>query len=240
MLKYPFLIGLLTVSTLASADDTFEQELRQGCAKVKTSANAGKKFYDQKQYQKALEQFQYQATWSSFCLMNQPESSVSLTERDVEIANNNVGLSYSKLGKPLWARAWFLRDAESKSSQFNLKQLPPPKQSATLAGKYVQYAGFGQWNQIELKPLKNVYKIEFNGLYMGLRSLIYGPNMGEFETTMPLKRTQVQYQVDDCKINLKFAFDPKMGHTIRVSETNTMSCGFGHNVSADGIFLKID
>ena len=160
MLKYPFLIGLLTVSTLASADDTFEQELRQDCAKVKTSANSGKKFYDQKQYQKALEQFQYQATWSSFCLMNQPESGVSLTERDVEIANNNVGLSYSKLGKPLWARAWFLRDAESKSSQFNLKQLPPPKQSATLAGKYVQYAGFGQWNQIKVKPLKNVYQIE--------------------------------------------------------------------------------
>jgi len=98
MLKYPFLIGLLTVSTLASADETFEQELRQGCAKVKISANAGKKFYDQKQYQKALEQFQYQATWSSFCLMNQPESGVFLTERDVEIANNNVGLSYSKLG----------------------------------------------------------------------------------------------------------------------------------------------
>ncbi len=76
------------------------RELRQGCAKVKRSANSGKKFYDQKQYQKALEQFQYQATWSSFCLMNQPESGVSLTERDVEIANNNVGLSYSKLGKP--------------------------------------------------------------------------------------------------------------------------------------------
>ena len=54
MLKYPFLIGLLTVSTLASADDTFEQELRQGCAKIKSSASTGKKFYDQKQYQKAL------------------------------------------------------------------------------------------------------------------------------------------------------------------------------------------
>ncbi len=65
------------------------------------------------------------------------------------------------------------------------------------------------------------------------------PNIGEFETTMPLNRTQAQYQVDDCKINLKFAFDPKMGHTIRVSETNNMSCGFGHNVSADGVFLKV-
>jgi hypothetical protein len=50
MPKYPFLIGLLTVSTLAAADDTFEQELRQGCAKIKSSANSGKKFYDQKQY----------------------------------------------------------------------------------------------------------------------------------------------------------------------------------------------
>lgn len=240
MIKYSLLIGLLMLSTFASAENSFEQELRQGCAKIKNSAHAGKKFYDQQQYQKALAQFQYQATWSSFCLMNQPESAVTLTERDIEIANNNVGLSYRKLGQPLWARAWFLLDAQSKSSQFNLKQLPPPKKLATLAGKYVQYAGFGQWNQIEVKPLNNVYHIEFNGLYMGLRSLIYGPNIGEFETTMPLNRTQAQYQVDDCKINLKFAFDPKMGHTIRVSETNNMSCGFGHNVSADGIFLKVD
>lgn len=240
MLKHSLLIGLLTVSTLASADDTFEQELRQGCAKIKSAANSGKKFYDQKQYQKALEKFQYQAAWSSFCLMNQPESSVSLTERDIELANNNVGLSYRKLGKPLWARAWFLRDAESKSSQFNLKQLPLPKKSAGPAGKYVQYAGFGQWQQIEAKPFKNMYQIEFDGLYMGLRSLIYGPNIGEFETAMPLNRTQAQYQADDCKINLEFAFDSKMGHTIHVHETNTMSCGFGHNVSADGVFLKVD
>ncbi len=61
----------------------------------------------------------------------------------------------------------------------------------------------GSGNQIKVKPLKNVYQIEFNGLYMGLRSLIYGPNIGEFETTMPLNRTQAQYQVDDCKIKFK-------------------------------------
>jgi hypothetical protein len=103
----------------------------------------------------------------------------------------------------------------------------------------VQYAGFGQWNQIEVKPLKNVYQIEFNGLYMGLRSLIYGPNIGEFETTMPLNRTQAQYQVDDCKINLKFALSQNGTHH-PCQETNNMSCGFGHNVSADGLFLKVD
>ena len=35
MLKYPFLIGLLTVSTLGSADDTFEQELAKVVPKSK-------------------------------------------------------------------------------------------------------------------------------------------------------------------------------------------------------------
>lgn len=233
-------IGILSLSTLTFADSDFEKELRIGCNQVKSYANNGKKFYDQKQYQKAIEQFKQQAAWSSFCELNRDEAKISFSEHAITTAFNNVGLSYGKLGRPQWARAWFSVYPEAQSSQFNLKQLPAPQKSANLAGKYVRHAGFGQWNTIEVKQAANTYHIEFNGLYMGLRSLIYGPNLGGFNTTMPLNKTRANYSVEDCKIDLKFGFNAKQGQYIQVDETNIISCGFGHNVSAQGTYLKVE
>ena len=240
MYKSLLSIGLLSVSTLTFADSEFEKELRSGCSKVQSYANNGKKFYDQKQYQKAIAQFEQQAAWSSFCAMNVEDGGTAFSERDITRAFNNVGLSYAKLGKPQWARAWFSVFPNAKASQFNLKQLPAPEKPKNLAGKYVRYAGFGQWNTMEVKWASNAYQIEFNGLYMGLRSLIYGPNIGEFSTRMPLNKAQTNYSVEDCKIDLKFQFNAQIGQQIAVNSSNPMSCGFGHNVSADGMYLKVE
>lgn len=46
--------AVLTLSALAvtHAEFSYEQELQQGCNKVKQYASLGKKFYDQKQYKK--------------------------------------------------------------------------------------------------------------------------------------------------------------------------------------------
>ncbi|MFI7963465.1 hypothetical protein ACFMKD_05155, partial [Acinetobacter baumannii] len=177
--------AVLTLSALAvtHAEFSYEQELQQSCNKVKQYASLGKKFYDQKQYKKALENFQNQASWTAFCKANEDETTVKFTDRDIEVANNNVGLAYAKLGQPLWARVWFMLDEKSKSSQFNLKQLPAPKASNDLSGEYVRYSGFGEWDHITVSREKGQYAISYAGLYMGLRSLIYGPNMGEFGTT---------------------------------------------------------
>src|SRR5690606_2233756 len=240
MYKSLFSIGLLILSTLTFADSEFEKELHSGCSQVQNYANNGKKFYDQKQYQKAIEQFTQQAAWSSCCAMNVEDGGTAFSERDITTAFNNVGLSYAKLGNPQWARAWFSVYPKAQSSQFNLKQLPAPEKPKNLAGKYVRYAGFGQWNTMEVKRTSNTYQIEFNGLYMGLRSLIYGPNLGEFSTSMPLNKAQANYSVEDCKIDLKFQFSARNGQQIVVNSSNPMSCGFGHNVSADGMYLKVE
>ena len=240
MYKSLLSIGLLGLSAHTFADSDFEKELRSGCSKVQSYANNGKKFYDQKQYQKAIAQFKQQAAWSSFCAMNVEDGVTAFSERDITTAFNNVGLSYAKLGKPQWARAWFSVFPNTKASQFNLKQLPAPEKPKNFAGKYVRYAGFGQWNTMEVKPVSNAYQIEFNGLYMGLRSLIYGPNMGEFLTPMSLNKAQANYSVEDCKIDLKFQFNAQIGQQIVVNSNNPMSCGFGHNVSADGMYLKVE
>jgi len=240
MYKSLFSIGLLILSTLTFADSEFEKELHSGCSQVQNYANNGKKFYDQKQYQKAIEQFKQQAAWSSFCAMNVEDGGTAFSERDITTAFNNVGLSYAKLGNPQWARAWFSVYPKAQSSQFNLKQLPAPEKPKNLAGKYVRYAGFGEWNTMEVKRTSNAYQIEFNGFYMGLRSLIYGPNLGGFSTRMPLNKIQTNYSVEDCKIDLKFQFSAQSGQQIVVNSSNPMSCGFGHNVSADGMYLKVE
>jgi hypothetical protein len=223
------------------AEDSFEQELQQGCAKVKQYAQAGKKFYDQKQYAKAVKQFEDQAAWAQFCQMNAEESGIQVTDRDIEIANNNVGLSYAKLGKPQWAKVWFLRDKESKTSQYNLKQIAKSQISKDLQGTYVRANGFGQWDYIKISKKQNKYQIAFDGYYFGIRGLIYGPNMGQFETTMPITAKQANYRDEDCQIKLQFANDPNLGQKIEVEQNNgESSCGFGHNVYAGGTFYKVE
>lgn len=223
------------------AEDSFEQELQQGCAKVKQYAQAGKKFYDQKQYAKAVKQFEDQAAWAQFCQMNAEESGIQVTDRDIEIANNNVGLSYAKLGKPQWAKVWFLRDKESKTSQYNLKQIAKSQISKDLQGTYVRANGFGQWDYIKISKKQNKYQIAFDGYYFGIRGLIYGPNMGQFETTMPITAKQANYHYEDCQIKLQFTNDTNNGQKIEVKQNSgEFGCGFGHNVYAGGTFYKVE
>jgi hypothetical protein len=231
---------ILAFSLPVFADSYFKEELRTNCAKVKSYAASGKKFYDQKQYQKALVAFKEQASWSSFCEMNKDESGVSFSEQAISTAFNNVGLTHAKLGQYGWARAWFSVFPDMKSSQFNLQQLPVPTKPTNLAGKYVRQAGFGQWQTITVKRTKNAYEIKFNGLYMGGRSLINGPNIGIFYIDMPLQKAQAVYRVDDCRIDLKFDFNTKLGQHIQVNEINESDCGFGMNVSAEGSYFKVE
>jgi hypothetical protein len=240
MYKLILSISLFTFSSWSFAEMSFEQELKSNCAKVKQHAQLGKKFYDQKQYSKAIDSFKQQAAWSAFCDMHHEDTGIKFSEQAISTAYNNVGLSYAKLGKTEWARAWFSVYPDTKNSQFNLQQLAAPKKSATLAGTYVQHAGFGEWNTITVKRNQNAYKIEFNGFYMGIQSLIYGPNIGEFETQMPFNKNHTEFRLDDCLINLKFGFNAKQGQYIQADTKNMMSCGFGHNVSAYGMFLKVE
>ena len=211
IIKTIFSITVLLIVSHSNAENSFEQELKQGCAKLSQYKQLGQKFYNQKNYKKALEQFQDQAAWTPFCQTNGEDIGLKITDKEVDIANNNVGLTYAKLGKPLWARVWFQLEP-TQSSQFNLKQLPTPKQSNDLSGQYVSFAGFGQWNYITVKKRSGEYHIEFEGLYMGARGLMYGPNTGEFDTTMPFNKKKAKTQ--ECNITLEFGFNAQSGNYI--------------------------
>ena len=73
---------------------------------------------------------------------------------------------------------------------------------------------------------------------MGLRSLIYGPN-SEFDTKMLTNKKQTVYKNEDCRIQLDFKSNAKLGNYIQVKQNEGNSgCGFGHNVYADGNLFK--
>ena len=227
--------------TSSHAELSFEQQLQQGCVKIKSYAVTGQKLYQQQQYKKALEQFNHQAAWTEFCASNANVSGVRIVAKDFEIAQNNVGLSYAKLGQPLWAKVWFQLDPASKISQFNLKQLVLPRISSDLSGQYVNYAGYGAWNSITVRKKNQQYQMQYDGLYMGIRSLIYGPNTGEFKLSMPSNKLQASYIYEDCRIDLKFKSNSKDGQFIEVKQNSRDSfCGFGHNVNAAGIYQKVE
>jgi len=215
--NFSVLALLILLLPLAHADFSIEQEIRGGCNKVKAYGLLGKKYYDQKQYKKAL------------------------SEQDVVIANNNVGLTYAKLGKPLWARAWFLLNPEATSSQFNLSKLPTPKASHSLSGQYIRSNRFGFWDTITVTKNQSYYEISYEGLYFPYRGLISGPNMGEFITYMALDQKKTTYKTEDCKIDLAFNFDKKYGQQILVKQSGiSPDCGFGYNVSSEGTYLKVE
>ncbi|CEI52445.1 hypothetical protein [Acinetobacter bereziniae] len=231
----------LILHTSSYAADYVDPNVKQGCAKLSQYRKLGQKFYDQKNYKKALDQFQKQASWSDFCQsVGQEETGIQVSDNDIDIANNNVGLTYSKLNQPLWARAWF-QIKPTKTSQFNLKKLAVPQANNDFTGEYVSYAGFGEWNRVNVKKRDQKYHIEFTGLWMGPRSLIYGPNIGEFETEMPLQAKKASYRYKNCRIAINFTYSPSLGNFIEVEQlTEQTDCGFGMNVSSTGYYQKVE
>lgn len=221
----------------ANSDATIIQE----CQKLSQYAQHGAQFYQQKNYGKALNAFKDQAAWTHFCSFHDEITHKNISSEQIATAYNNVGLTYAKLGKPHWARAWYEIIPESAKSQHNLKQLPLVKSSRTKTGVYVSYAGQGAWNIIEVKDKKDRDQITFSGLRMGLMGMIYGPNMGEFNIDMPKNTYTAQYRYEDCNIQLRFLPATAQGERIKVTQNQTDStCGFGHGVYADGTYLKVE
>ncbi len=89
---------------------------------MQSYANNGKKFYNQKQYQKAIAQFEQQAAWSSFCAMNVEDGGTAFSQRDITTAFSNVGLRLCQAWKAAMGTRLVLGFIlMPKASQFNLK-----------------------------------------------------------------------------------------------------------------------
>ncbi|WP_459175969.1 tetratricopeptide repeat protein [Ewingella americana] len=221
-----------SLQALAKID---EPDINGDCLKAGIYASAGKVAYQQGQFDKAREVFRDQVAWSEFC--HKPQESIAT-------AYNNIALTYIRQGQYRKAKAWLMLAPENKKSQYNLSQIKPKLDALpaaeSVAGEYWQYAGYGNWNEVSVKAEEAQFRIDFSGMYMGLMSLYYGPNTGEFSVVTAVKEGKAEYrEADDknagggqCVVNLDFAAEQVNLHTIG-------DCGFGMNVQAEGPFVRV-
>ncbi len=153
---------------------------------------------------------------------------------------------YAQQGKKLYDQKQYakaIKQFEDQAAWAHFCKLNADESGITkdLQGTYVRANGFGQWDYIKVSKKQNKYEIDFDGYYFGLRGLIYGPNMGQFDTNMPVTSKQASYRYEDCTIKLQFLNDLQNGQKIEVEQNNGEStCGFGHNVYAGGTFYKVE
>lgn len=238
-----WLTGLFIFSTPIAVThaNSNDAEIIEECQRITQYANQGAKFYQQKNYLQALKMFKQQAARTDFCSYHEDITKKSISLDQIATAYNNVGLSYTKLGQPRWARAWFEILPEAKKSQHNLSKLPAIQPNKDKTGLYVRYSGQAEWNTLEITDNKDHYNIQFYGVRMGIMALLYGPNMGEFQTTMPKNASTATYQYEDCVIKLNFLTPDAKGNRIQVTQNqNESGCGFGFGVYADGNYDKVE
>ena len=235
----------LGLMTYAQAQDEIPDGVKEECAQLQAFTQQGDKWYRAGQYRKAVEAYQKQAGLMSFCLSNMDDGSDDAAKsKRLNIAYNNVGLSHAKLGEYRWARAWYELHADIAPSPFNLQHLPAIKPSRDKRGQYVRYAGQGEWNYLTVRDGNKGYDIDFEGLRMGLMGWLYGPNMGNFGTSMKKNSQTASYHYENngqyqCDINMRFLPANAQGERIEVTQEGDGSCGFGHGVYAGGTYLKI-
>lgn len=80
--------------------------------------------------------------------------------------------------------------------------------------------------------------VELNAAYYGMNAKRYGPNLGTFKETVVLRGDTAVVKPkggeESCEITMKF-----MQNKVIVSQKgNDVECGFGANVTADGVYVR--
>lgn len=245
LIKINLLILLSTLSHFSHATD-LKQQIAD-CKKISSYAQAGQKAYNAGHYTQARAFFEDQAAWSHSCqVLFQDEQGFSISDSVVATADNNVALTYIKQKDYLKARAWLMINPDDKKSQYNLNliknelaQLATPK---SPVGEYWRYAGNGAWNVLGVSQKGKQYEISYAGLYMGIMSMYYGPNMGQFTTLSPIKNGIAVWKEsadngiptgNGCTVVMNFK-----ANSVSLKTTQG-ECGFGHNVRAGGEYLRV-
>lgn len=217
-------------------------ETHSACLKLPQYQQAGQRAYMQKRYAAAVKAYTEQAAWSDYCRIMAEDSPIRVNERMQQIAYNNVGLSYAKWGKPLWALAWYQITPNSNTTQFNRIRLLPLKAVQPITGHYVQYAGQGAWNRLVIKAHKGQYAIEWIGLNMKTNGLMMGPNIGEIQFRAAQSLRQLQYREGNCKIDMTLGEKTALGQrrVVMKSTGDLSDCGFGNGVVAQGEYVQVE
>jgi tetratricopeptide (TPR) repeat protein len=228
----------LLVTSHALAEISSEQAVTD-CLKIKYFSVTGDKYYKQNQYSKAREQYEQQAAWSESCQLSEPE---------IATAYNNIAMTYIHENKYLKAKAWLEINPSDNKSIFNLNKFKKQintaikNKSGTPEGEYWQYAGKSLWNVFTINKKNEKYEFNFEGYYAGLMAMYYGPNMGSFSATLHINDSKAHYnmaETNDADFDCAYNFSITDTMLIVEHESGT-SCGFGHNVSAEGAYQKVE
>ncbi|ROP62726.1 hypothetical protein EDF81_1233 [Enterobacter sp. BIGb0383] len=234
-------LALMALPFAAQAELT-EAQIAADCAKISDYAKQGEQFYKAKNYPKAREAFQQQAAWLEQCEWPKDNPNKAL----MATAYNNIALTWVRQGDYRKAQAWLQIMPEDKKSVYNLSRiqdklraLPKP---ASAAGEYWQYVGRGLWEILTLKPEgKHTYLAGWEGYHFGLMGMYSGPNLGEFAQKVTIKAGKgairiAEEGIYECTISLTLAPDAQ---SLELKTDDPTNCGFGHNVSADGTYLRV-
>lgn len=231
------LVYLLIFCSLTAHAEISEEQIAADCLKVKSFATQGDKYYKLGQYSKAREQYEQQAAWSESC---------GFDEGKIATAYNNVALTYIHENNYLKARAWLSILPNDKKSIFNLNKIKNKldqtlEKTANPQGEYWHYSGKSMWDVITIKKAGTRFSVNFEGFYAGLMAMYSGPNMGEFSTVLAIKNGRARYSMADekesygnCVYDFLISKD-----SLKVDLVSGDSCGFGHNVSAEGHYSKV-
>lgn len=228
---------LLSFLAFSAHAEITDEQIAADCLNVKNLAAKGNAYYKQGQYGKAREQFELQAAWSESC---------DFENNQLATAYNNVAMTYVHEKDFLKARAWLARRPEDKKSIYNLQQIQPKLQAllakspSSPVGEYWRYSGKAMWDVITIKKSGNKYSVHFEGYYAGLMAMYYGPNIGEFSTDLQFRQGKARYSMKESDEFLDCVFDLAADKDqLRVTLVSGSSCGFGHNVSADGDYHRV-
>lgn len=240
--KYTYGALALIFAAFGCQAEITEAQMKADCAKISSYAKQGETFYSAKNYPKAREAFEQQAAWLEQCEFGKNDPNDVL----IATAYNNVALTWIRQGEYRKAQAWLTIMPDDEKSKYNLSRiqdkldaLPKP---TSPAGEYWQYSGRSGFQTLKLTSQGNdTYKAEWEGAYYGLMGLYSGPNIGEFSEKVTLKAGKGDIVISDlgttCKISLALSPD---GKSLAMKTDNIDNCAFGHNVSADGTYLRVN
>ena len=228
MKKYLFLCCCLASTAYAS-------ELEQYCKEIPAVNKKAQQLYSQHQYAKARTQYETAVSYLESCKANFD----NVPQKNIDIAYNNVALTYIKQKDYRKALAWLSIAPNAPQTKTNRALIPKLAPITQPQGEYWRYAGQAMWNTYTVKANKKQYKIDFEGLRVGINSLMSGPNMGEYSYTTTIKNQKTTWTNPDdksCKIQLKFT--PDTLHAITQANEEA-DCGFGYGVTADGTYQRV-
>lgn len=213
------------------------------CTDYKADTKKGDQAYQAKDYPMAINAYRDAVYNIELCMFNSDEKNKQqpLWKGEANTIYNSIALAYLKNSEPMKAAQYLsIADEKDKKTVFNRslvqKVLSKVGKERSIAGNYWQYSGIGIWNRITVTPSGDLWAIDMHGTYPGYNW--GGVNLGNLQTLLPLVDNKIRYEVKDkyleCDITLTFSENGLH------AETGNNECGFGHNVSINGDFSRVE